>query len=226
MSEGPDLSPPATTPDWDKGVRRRMLFYLIAALLLGVLAGGLTYSYLQRLRAHSAPSIEAIVAAADIPPGTRVTAEMVQEREVPEALLPEGALTDRSRALGRVVVVPIVAGEVFLDAKLSGGRGANLSARLPEGKWAMDLPGGWLVSPVPSLVQNDRIDLLSYRPGDPLEEAGLIVTAVEVLAFVESGGVPDRLTLAVDLDQAITILYARANGFSLLPLLRPEGQVP
>ena len=87
----------------------------------------------------------------------------------------------------------------------------------------MVLPSGWLVSPVPDIILGDRIDLVAYLSGQPVVEAGVIVGAVEVLEFKGSSANPERLTLAVTLEEAIAILYARANGFNLLTLLRPEG---
>jgi Flp pilus assembly protein CpaB len=122
-----------------------------------------------------------------------------------------------------VAVVPISAGEVLLPNKLSGGPGGGLSARLPDGRWAMVLPAGWLISPVPELGTGDRIELLAYQAGQPIEEAAVIVSAVEVLAAGGRAESLESLTLAVTLEEATTILYARANGFALLPLLRPEG---
>jgi hypothetical protein len=87
----------------------------------------------------------------------------------------------------------------------------------------MVFPAGWLVSPVPPLIRGDRLDLMAYQAGQPVEEVGIIVSNVEVLEFVGTSSSPERLTLAVDLDQATAVLYARTNGFSLLALLKPEA---
>lgn len=209
---------PETTPNWASGTQRRIPFYLLAAFLLAVLAGVATFLYLERLRAEALPSATAVVAATDIPVGTLLTGEMLQVRSVPKAILPVGSLTKASEAMGRRAIVPISAGEVLLQAKLSGGRQATLSGRLPDGRWAMVLPGAWLASPMPELLVGDRIDILAYQPGQPVSEAALIVQGVDVLQ-TES----EHLTLAVNLDEASAIVYGRANGFVLLPLLRPAG---
>ena len=85
---------------------------------------------------------------------------------------------------------------------------------------------GWLVSGTPELVEGDRLEIMAYQAGQSADQVGVIVTAVEVLAISGTSGNPERLTLAVDLDQARTVLYARVNGFSLLGLLRPAGPAP
>ena len=221
--ERPHSPPPETTPNWAVGTHRRVPFYLLAAILLAVLAGSLTYVYLDRLRAETLPSERALVASRDIHAGEMLDESMVAQRAVPQAILPAGHLTELPQALGRVALIPITSNEVLLPKHFAGGPGTELSARLPDGRWAMVLPSGWLASPIPELVSGDRLDLVAYQAGKPVEEAGVIVTAVQVLEFAGAAADADTLTLAVSLEEAVAILYARSNGFALLALLRPEG---
>ena len=112
---------------------------------------------------------------------------------------------------------------MLLTSDFSGERGSGLSARLPDGRWAIVIPAGWFVSPVPQVITGDHFDLLAYLTGQPVEEAGVIVSSVEILSFGGTGDYPDQLTLAVSIEEAVSILYAHVNGFSLMILLRPEG---
>jgi Flp pilus assembly protein CpaB len=219
----PAAPPPRTTPGWGAGARRRIPFYLLGALLLAILAGVLTYRYLEQLRNAALPTEAALVARLDIRPGTVVLPEMVEVRSVPQAVLPAGHLTDPQQAEGRVALVAIARGEVLLSERLSGGPESALSARLPDGRWAMVLPVGWLASPLPEMRVGDQIELLAYQEGEPQASAGVVVSGVEVLAIAGSDVAAERVTLAVTLQEATAILYARANGFSLLALLRPMG---
>jgi Flp pilus assembly protein CpaB len=203
-------------------VRRRLPFYLLAALLLAGLAGILTFLYLDRLRASTVPTRLAIVARQEIRPGTLLDGSMIEGRLVPEAILPANALSAPEQAVGRVAIVPLTANEVLLTSKLAGGE-AGLSSRLPDGRWAMVLPSGWLATPLPALAAGDRLDLLAYQPGAPLAEAAVIVSAVEVLEAPSDPSAVGGLALAVTLDQASAVAYARGNGFLILPLLRPQG---
>lgn len=223
---GPASPLPETSPNWTASARRRLIFYLFAAILLAALAGILTFVYLDRLRAASLPSNPAVVALVDIAPGVTIDETMVELQPLPETALPAGHLTDVSQAIGRTAALPISAREVLLPSRFVGGGGEGLSGRLPDGRWAMIMPAGWLISGTPELVEGDRLEIMAYQAGQPAEQVGVIVTAVQVLAISGAPGNPDRLTLAVDLDQARTILYARVNGFSLLGLLRPAGSAP
>jgi hypothetical protein len=49
------------------------------------------------------------------------------------------------------------------------------------------------------------------------------VGGIEVLTVNGPAAEADGLTLAVKLEEAAAVTYARANGFLLLPLLRPAG---
>lgn len=212
-----------TTPPWPGAARRRVPFYLLTAILLAAVAGILTYNYLQNVRAAAVATGKALVASQDISPGTVLNEELLELRDVPEAVLPSGYLSAVSQAVDRVALVPIAAGEVLLDGKLSGGAGEGLSARLPDGRWALTLPEGWLANPLPDLVAGDRIEIMAYQAGSPIDEAAVIVTGIEVLQFPIPGASQSRLTLAVTLEEATAILYARGNGFALMILLRPYG---
>lgn len=223
MSERPQVPPPETTPNWVAGVRRRMPFYIVVAILLALLAGGLTFTFLERLQAESIPTGQAVVALQEIRPGTEIGLSMVEVRAVPIAQLPQEALTEAAQVVGHVAVFPIVEGEVLVPSRLSGRTTGGLSGRLPDGRWAMVLTAGWLISPVPELRLGDRIDLVAYQIGDPQREAGVIVSAVEIIGIGGSFDSPAQLTLAVTLEEAIAILYSHVNEFTLLPLLRPEG---
>lgn len=212
-----------TTPDWNASSRRRAPFYLAVAILLAILAGLAVYAYLDQIRQQSVPTGQALVVRQAVRPGDVLTLDMVEVRAVPLAILPDGSLTDESQIVGRTAIVPIAAGEILLLGKLSAEGGGGLSARLPDGRWAMVLPVGWLLSPVPEIAPGDRLDLLGYQKGGSQSSAGLVVSAVEVLVVHGEKTNPDHLTLAVTLDEAVAIVYARANGLSLLALLRPGG---
>lgn len=215
--------PPETTPSWAAGVRRRLPFYLLAALLLALLAAVVTFIYLEQLRASMVPTAAALVARQAIRPGETITETMVEVRAVPEAAVPAERLTSAAQAVGRTALVPLAAGEVILPQRLSGAGEAGLSRRMPDGRWAMVLPGTWLASPIPEIGTGDRVDLLAYQPGQPADQAAVIVSAIEVLAVTGTAADAEALTLAVELEEAAAVTYARANGFLLLPLLRPAG---
>jgi Flp pilus assembly protein CpaB len=213
-----------TTPTWAAGLRRRIPFYIIGAIVLAIIAGVLSFIYLDQIRRETLPTQSAVVAVIELKPGIEIGEGMVEFRSVPEGVVPANALGQVGAALGRIPARPIMTNEILQTSDFIGEAGAGLSARLPDGRWAVVLPAGWLASPLPSMQSGDHLDLMAYLPGQPIEESGVIVNAVEILETRGEATSPEQLVLAVSLDDATAVLYARANGFSLLALLRPEGQ--
>lgn len=215
---------PETSPNWSEGLRRRIPYYLLGSILLAILAGVLTFVYLDQLRRNAMPSQSVVVAATELKPGIEITEGMVELRSAPDGVIPGNAVHQVGDALGRVLAGPIMANEILQSSDFIGESGAGLSARLPDGRWAVVLPATWLASPLPSLQNSDRIDLLAYLPGQPIAEAGVIVSAVEVLETRGTAASPDQLVLAVSLEDATAVLYSRANGFFLWALLRSQSR--
>ncbi len=212
-----------TTPSWSGGFRRRIPFYILVAILLSLVSAVLTFLYLEDLRARSVPNLTVVVALRDIRPGVTLTGEDVGLQEAPEGIVPSGHFTELDHVLGRSPLAMIHEKEVILSFDLAGGEQSSLSDRLPDGRWAMILPAAWLVSPVPTIREGDHVDLMAYLAGQPREELGLVVSAVECIGFTPGSERAEYLTLAVTEDEAQSILFARANGYSLLLLLRPAG---
>lgn len=212
---------PETTPNWTAQARRRAPFYLAAAIILSLIAGLLAFWYLDQVRAEAVPTGGALVALADIRPGDLIRDEIIELRQVPLAVMPNDVLHDRQQALGRSALFPIAAQEIVLSRDLAGET-SGLSSRLPEGRWAMLLPQGWFLAPLPEALPGDRLDLLAYQAGQPADQARVLAEGVELLDSVD----PDtslQLLIAVSMEQARALQYARANGFSLLALLRSRG---
>ncbi len=217
---GPEA--PETSPGWSFGAADRLPTYALIALLLALFAGLLTYRYLESLRAASVPSQDVLVATKAISIGEAVTSDMIDRQRVPLAVLPEGSLRESSQAVGRVAAAAIAPRQILLEADFAGAA-SRLAARLPQGRWALNLPSGWLAAPPIGVVSGDRIDLLAYHPGESADQAGLIVREVIVLQVDAENETIHRLILAVTLEEAAALLVARANGFLVLGLLRPKG---
>jgi Flp pilus assembly protein CpaB len=195
--------------------------YLITALLLALLAGVLTYFYLDQIRANSVPTARAVVAAVEIRPGTVITSGMIDARAVPRNAMPDEAMRDSDQVIGRLTYDLLVPGQVIHQRNLIG-EGSGLASRLPDGRWAVVIPVSWLASPLPDVKRGDVIDILAYPAGQPIGQAALILEQVELLDSPGSQSA-GNVTLIVSLEQATSIFYSHVNGFQLLGLLRASG---
>ena len=214
---------PTTTPDWQAAVRRRTRFYILVAVLLAVLFGFLVFQFFSRQQ-HVAPGelTSAVFAAQDIEIGSQLSAEMLDVRDVSIRAVPESHITFKEQAIGKQALYPLVKGEVILPEKLAGEGGGALAQRCPAGKWCVSIPVAWFIAAPPDLSEGDRVEIASALPGGSLTEAGFIATRVQVVGLPEAIDSP-AYVFAVDDQEALSLLYARANEFQLLVLLRPAG---
>ncbi len=214
---------PLTTPDWQAAVRRRTQFYLLIAFLLAVLFGVLVFQFFaQQQEAQPGKLTMTVFANQDIPMGTAITSEMLVVRNVPGEAVPPLHYSFVEQVVGRVALYPLVSGEVILPGKLMGDSGGPMAQRCPAEYWCISIPAEWFVSAPPDLAEGDSLEIAAVQPGNPVDDAGYIATEVLVVALPQ-GHEGDSYVLAVDDQEALSILYAHANEFQLLILLRPVG---
>ena len=214
---------PLTTPAWQAAVRRRTQFYLLIAFLLAVLFGVLVFQFFMQQRAAQPEVLtKAVFANQEIPMGEAITAEMLVERSVPGEAVPPLHYSFVEQVVGRVTLYPLVAGEVILPGKLLGDTGGPMAQRCPSGYWCISIPEEWFVAAPPNLAEGDSLEIAAVQPGNPVDDAGYIATEVLVVSLPNANE-GDAYILAVDDQEALSILYAYANEFKLLVLLRPAG---
>jgi Flp pilus assembly protein CpaB len=196
------------------------------ALLLGAGAFLIVRAYEARVEAL-APALgqpaKIVVAAAPLPRGTVLSADMLREAVYPSRYAPPGALRDADRAAGRTLVAAMAAGEPLTRTRLAPIRAGPVAALIPEGFRAFAVASSM---PRGSVRPGDRVDLLAtFAGGQPHTET--VASGVEVLTVlgadggaggtalgdppsVAETGPAQTLVLLVTPDQAEQLAYARA----------------
>lgn len=214
---------PTTTPDWQAAVRRRTRFYILVAVLLAVLFGILVFEFFSRQQRYAPGDLTpAVFTLQDVGIGTALTPEMLEIREVSAKAVPESHFRYVEGAVGQVTLYPLVKGEAVVPEKLSGKGGGAVAQRCPSGTWCVSVPVNWFIAAPPDLSEGDRVEIASVLPGESLEKAGFIATEIQVVALPEDEE-SSAYVFAVDDQEALSILYARANKFQMFVLLRPAG---
>ena len=95
------------------------LRWLVAAGLVGV-AALLLAADPAPVDAVVPPSIAVVVASRDLPAGVALRRSDLQLRRVPQAVVPRGAVSSMSAAVGRAPSGPVRAGEPLTDVRLLG----------------------------------------------------------------------------------------------------------
>jgi pilus assembly protein CpaB len=145
---------------------------LPVALLLLAAAGGVMWSNLivrEDVRSAPVPAAASImtpvlVAASDIPRGRILGPQDVSIQMLASAKAPAAALRRAEDAQGRMMLVPLAAGEPILSNQVSAEAVAGLSGRVPQSYRAYSVPvseadiaGGFVQA-------NDRVDLYLTLP--------------------------------------------------------------
>jgi hypothetical protein len=110
------------------------------------------------------------VAVRDLQPGDPVATDAVEVRNLPEAVVPAGAL-DEAPA-GAIARQQVLAGEPLVEARLAPHGLTGTAALVPPGHRAVAVPVG--PTGAPPLTVGDLVDVLAVAPA-----AGLAPTAAE-----------------------------------------------
>jgi pilus assembly protein CpaB len=217
--------------------RRRGLLLLSVALASGGLAASQVHQRERRAAEQLGPVAEVLVAARDLPAGSRVGRGAVGVRRVPTRFVPPDALGSGTGVVGARTAVPVAAGSyltVGLFAGTDHGRGEN-GIRRGERAVTVEVAGG---SAAAGFTPGGRVDVLVSTDSAAGGRTQLALAGAELLRVGEatsagysqpdtaadpSGGPTALATLRVTLRQAIYLTAADnfAREIRLLP--RPPG---
>jgi pilus assembly protein CpaB len=217
--------------------KRSGLRALVFLVFAGVAALGTALVLTRYLEARTAavrvPTTPVVVARLDIPLATPLRLESLAVVEWPTASLPDRAVSDPAKLVGRVATTPILKGEAILEAKLaSSDAGAGLAALLPPGMRAVAVRVDDVVGVAGFVHPGDHVDVIvTMRPNETGQSppvSKIFLQSIRVLAVgkdVSQGGRGDSkpvaatvATLMVDSEQSERLALAATKGQILLAL--------
>ncbi len=166
---------------------------LIIAMVLGVLAGLLSYTAVKKASADARKGfvpVPVVVAAQDIAEGTVITYDLLSQRGMPEQFVTTSVVKpdNASYVIGQRVLVPIQAGDPILWTQFESSKASERLSTIVQTKGraiSLDLSGakgsvsGW-VRP------NDHVDIIgSFR--DPSSGEQMAVTLMQNLVVIATG---------------------------------------
>jgi pilus assembly protein CpaB len=186
---------------------------LFLSVVLAVLATLAVRSYLGVLEARAAaggPGRAVVVAAADLPRGTRLTPEVLDTGEIPARFVPPGAILSPAAAMGRPLAADVLAGEVITSSRLAPD-GGPVASLVPPGLRAFPVT---VAVPQGAVAPGDLVDVLAtHATGRAYTET--VVAGAEVLSLGPAGGEDGfsgavTLILLVSTEDAERLAFARA----------------
>ncbi|HUY29125.1 MAG TPA: Flp pilus assembly protein CpaB [Candidatus Binataceae bacterium] len=173
---------------------RRPIVFVVLAGLAAMLASVVVYSALKRREAETqqalAKNVEIVVAAYDLPLGTKIEPGELKLARWSADALPEGAYTDLHQALGSYVKSsfvsnePIVANKLFLGEKTAG----IMPLLIPFGMRAVSVPVDEVSDIAGFVLPHTRVDVLVALSGSDANNkalAKIVLQNVEVLAVAQ-----------------------------------------
>ena len=215
---------------------------IFAVLAIAILAGGGlaygTYNFMQNAPAKTVatPTKPVVVAAANLQLGSELRKEDLKVVNFPDGHVPEGAFPKAADLVGRGLIVPVVANEPILAAKLASKEaGAGLPPVIPEGMRAVSVRVNEVIGVAGYVLPGTRVDVLATAT--PTNERSdtttkLILSNVQVLTAGtrledQEKGKPVQVTvvtLLVSPDQAVHLALAATEGKIQLALRNPLDQ--
>ncbi|HKM98873.1 MAG TPA: Flp pilus assembly protein CpaB, partial [Candidatus Binataceae bacterium] len=174
-------------------MRRPMVFVLLAGLA-AMLASVMVYSALKRREAEvqqaMAHNVEVVVAAYDLPLGTKIELGEVKMARWSADSMPEGAYTDPKQVIGSYVKNSLVSNEPVVQSKLfTGDKTAGVMPLLiPFGMRAVSVPVDEVSDVAGFVLPHTRVDVLVATQGGQGSDrmfSKVILQNVEVLAVAQ-----------------------------------------
>jgi pilus assembly protein CpaB len=214
--------------------RQKILIIFGAAWLSAAL---LTWLFISKTHGGKAQATRTIVVAArDMPLGSRIRKSDIRIIEALDKNLPKGALFDEKETVDRALLFPVAANEPLTNFKLTSSGGADgIPSTIEAGMRAIAVQISD-ASGVAGLIQpNSRVDVLFTRPGSMTEAVtAVILQNIKVLAIGRQVQVNQALdpkapkmpvaTLLVTPEDAQKLELAKNEGRISLALRNPLDQ--
>jgi pilus assembly protein CpaB len=212
------------------------------AVLLFLLTASAINRYVKGLEAPAAsipappPAARVVVAADDVPLGTRLKSGHLRTVSWPKDAMPPGAIGDPLSIVGSVAVASLVRNEPVLPDKLADGGHSLLPLVIPPGMRAVSIRVSDVTGISGFVVPGSKVDVIVVMSSENLEGgrgAYTILDNVEVLAVAQDMDARETkpkivktVTLLVTPHQAERLAVAGGIGTLQLALRNYQDQRP
>ena len=138
--------------------------------------------------------VPVIEASVDIKPRTIITDDMIKATVVPQNLVPQGALTDKSAVVGKPASVAIMAGDMITTRKLNQSGATGFNGLIPKGMRAISFSVNDVTGVAGFAKPGDKVDILliSDKDGENRIASRAILKDVLILAVNKTSMAPQQ----------------------------------
>lgn len=216
-------------------LKRRALPMFTLALLLGLgaawMANGWIQLRLQPAEASSAATV--VVAALEVPFGTKIESAHIRTAEWPVGSIPKGAFNDPAEIEGRIAKQAFFPGEIILEERIAEHLGGStLSAIIEPSKRAITVRVNDVIGVAGFLLPGNRIDVLATRKEKKRAHTRTVLEDIKVLA-VDQTASPEKdkpvvvraVTLEMTPEESEILVKSTQEGTLQLTLRNPIDKV-
>lgn len=210
--------------------RKRGMLLLTLSLVLGLGAAMVARGWVAEQAMQEKDDVTTVVAASmAIPFGTKVEERHLKIIEMPKESAPPGSFTLKEDVVDKVTTLPVVAGEILMQARfVEQGDGSTLAALVDKNMRAVTVRVDDVIGVAGFLLPGNRVDVVAARKDGRRAITDTILRNIEVLAVDQTASANDNepvivraVTLEVTPDQAETLVKGREEGSIQLTLRNP-----
>jgi pilus assembly protein CpaB len=172
---------------------RRLLFSLVAALVISILVTSFFYARFKRQQASSRPLTKRVVAAATgLQPGTAVKADELTEIDWPENVPVQGLIQKKEDVVGHMLMYAVTANEPLLQHDFASSGSFGLAARIPDGMRAIAIKTNETTDVAGFIFPGAHVDVLvTLRNGFGGGTSTVTRTALQNVLVLSTGAKTD-----------------------------------
>ena len=213
----------------------RAWLFLGLGLLLAGLTGLSLYGVSQEMSgkavAVAADITSVVIARADIPARTVISADMLTRKDFPRTLVPTGAVGKEGDAVGQTSIAPIAAGTPVVRSQfVAAGGKSGASLTLEKGKVLVAFPSADPLTVAGLVRPGDHIDILATLTsgtGEAARKTQTTVQNLEVVDVLTTGTGAQKLsslTFVVDHQVALVLKYLRDAQATIDVVVRSQAE--
>lgn len=213
-------------------MNRRTLLMMCFALLLAAFAAWVANRWIQgKIDSSQVTTVPIVVAAAELPYGTKLEASHVKVIDWPSKSVPDGTFSTTDKVINSVTLNKFYPGEVITDKRISQHLGGStLSALITKKFRALSVRVDDVVGVAGFILPGNKVDVLATKVDKTINQANTktLLQDIKVLAVDQEAGedkdkpsIVKAVTLELTPEQAEKIVQAMQEGTIQLTLRNP-----
>lgn len=216
-------------------MNKNTLMFIVLSIVFGLGAVLIARNWLadNQPKNVAAGQVAVFTVNTELSTGTILDPKYITPTVMPENLVPDGAITDKSQLQDMLVKQKLFKGDILRQERLvKKGEGSSLASLIGKNKRAISIRVNDVVGVAGFLLPGNKVDVLStYQTPNKRVATDVILSNVKILAIDQKASNDENkpqlvraVTLELDLEQAEVLMNARDKGSIQLALRNPNDQ--